>query len=244
VRIDALALRLRPRSPLESADLGVRLCQEAARSVFRCHLAVGVPVMMLALASYEIAVWLPSVVIWWAKPWLDRTILFVLSRAAFGEDTTIAQVWRAQREVWWRQFVFTWTIRRLSLWRSLTQPIYQLEGMSITSGGGRVVQIRQRNMGTAMMVTSAFSLAEAGVWLSFVSLVFWFAPAGQAPDVLRLLSGEETGLVAITLPIALAAAVLFVEPFYVGAGFAMYLNRRAELEAWDIEQEFRRAFAR
>jgi hypothetical protein len=24
----------------------------------------------------------------------------------------------------------------------------------------------------------------------------------------------------------------------------MYLNRRAELEAWDIEQEFRRAFGR
>ena len=38
-------------------------------------------------------------------------------------------------------------------------------------------------------------------------------------------------------------AVLFLEPFYVGAGFGMYLNRRAELEAWDIEQEFRRAFA-
>ena len=39
-------------------------------------------------------------------------------------------------------------------------------------------------------------------------------------------------------------AVLFLEPFYVGAGFAIYLNRRAELEAWDIEQEFRRAFSR
>ena len=35
-----------------------------------------------------------------------------------------------------------------------------------------------------------------------------------------------------------------MEPFYVAAGFAMYLNRRVELEAWDIEQEFRRAFAR
>jgi hypothetical protein len=28
----------------------------------------------------------------------------------------------------------------------------------------------------------------------------------------------------------------------VAAGFAMYLNRRAQLEAWDIEQELRRAF--
>ena len=42
--------------------------------------------------------------------------------------------------------------------------------------------------------------------------------------------------------IAYVVVVLFLEPFYVAAGFAMYLNRRAELEAWDIEQEFRRAF--
>ncbi len=40
-----------------------------------------------------------------------------------------------------------------------------------------------------------------------------------------------------------AAAVLFVEPFYVAAGFAMYLNRRVELEAWDVEQDLRHAFA-
>ncbi len=41
----------------------------------------------------------------------------------------------------------------------------------------------------------------------------------------------------------LCVVVAFLEPFYVAAGFAMYLNRRAELEAWDVEQELRRAFA-
>ena len=41
---------------------------------------------------------------------------------------------------------------------------------------------------------------------------------------------------------AYAIVVGVLEPFYVGAGFAMYLNRRVELEAWDIEQEFRRGF--
>jgi thiosulfate reductase cytochrome b subunit len=39
-----------------------------------------------------------------------------------------------------------------------------------------------------------------------------------------------------------AGVVLMLEPFYVASGFAMYLNRRVELEAWDVEQEFRRAF--
>ena len=45
------------------------------------------------------------------------------------------------------------------------------------------------------------------------------------------------------IAVSYAIVVLFLEPFYVASGFAMYLNRRAELEAWDIEQEFRRAFA-
>ena len=38
-------------------------------------------------------------------------------------------------------------------------------------------------------------------------------------------------------------AVAFLEPFYVASGFGMYLNRRVELEAWDIEQDLRHAFA-
>jgi hypothetical protein len=243
MQIDALAVRLRPRSPMEAADLGVRLCQEVAHSVYPSYLVVGLPMMALALASYEIAQWLPTLVIWWAKPWLDRTILFVLSRAAFGQGTTIGELWRAQRQVWWSQFLFTWTIRRLSLWRSLTQPIYQLEGLSIIKASARVRQIRQRHMGAALMVGSAFGLAETGVMLSLVSLAFWFAPTGLAPDVPVLLTGQATGFVALIVPISYAAAALFLEPFYVAAGFAMYLNRRAELEAWDIEQELRRAFA-
>jgi hypothetical protein len=37
-----------------------------------------------------------------------------------------------------------------------------------------------------------------------------------------------------------AAVLLFLEPFYVAAGFALYLNRRTLLEGWDIEVALRR----
>ena len=113
MRVDAFAIRLRPRANFEAADLGVRLCQSAARSVFPCYLAVLVPVTALALASFEIAAWLPILVLWWAKPWLDRTILFALSRAAFGQPTRPGDVWREQRQVWWSQLFLTLTWRRL-----------------------------------------------------------------------------------------------------------------------------------
>jgi len=242
VQVEAFAVRLRPRTPLEAADLGVRLCQSTARPVYCCYWLVALPVVALALASFELAPWLPSLVIWWAKPWFDRTILFVLSRAAFGQQTATADVWRAWRQIWLSQFLLTWTVQRLSLWRLITQPVYQLEGLSMWTRGGRIRQIRSRNVGTALMTTNAFSLSELALTTAVFSLVFWLAPPGRTDSLVEILSGHVSGFLALSLPIAYAMAVLFLEPFYVGAGFALYLNRRAELEAWDIEQEFRRAF--
>ena len=242
MQLEALAVRLRPRTPFEAADLGVRLCQETATSVYLCYGIVAAPLIILALASYSLGVWLPSLLIWWAKPWLDRTILFVLSRAAFGVPTTPLDLWRAQRQVWWRQFLFTWTIRRLSPWRSLTEPVYELEGFSIFKSSPRIRQIRGRSLAAAAMMTSVFSLCEVALGLALFSLVFWLAPIGRTPGLDEIVAGDVPVVLRLSLPLAYAATVVFLEPFYVAAGFGMYLNRRAELEGWDIEQEFRRAF--
>jgi hypothetical protein len=243
VQIDALAVRLRPRTAMEAADLGIRLCQQAARSVYPCYAVVALPLIALALASFELASWLPGLLIWCAKPWLDRTILFVLSRAAFGQPTSPADVLREHRQVWWKHFLFTWTFQRLSIWRLFTQPVYQLEGLSIWKAGARVRQIRNRTMGPLLMVTHVFWIVESALFIALVSLLFWLAPSGRTPEFMQLFSNDPPTLFLIAFPIAYALTVLFLEPFYVAAGFAMYLNRRAELEAWDIEQEFRRAFA-
>jgi hypothetical protein len=240
MRIDTIAIRLRPRSPLEAADLGVRLCQHAARDVYKCYFAVGIPLCVLALATWEWVSWLPWLVIFCAKPWLDRTILFVLSRAAFGQRTTLGDLWSAQRQVWWRGLLFSWTIRRLSPWRSFTEPVYQLEGFSAWSGGSRIRQLRKRMMGAASMMFSAFAMAESALNFSVVSLIFWLSPYEVGPTPFEAFN---TVMTSLAIPIAYAATVLFLEPFFVAAGFGMYLHRRAELEAWDIEQEFRRAFA-
>jgi hypothetical protein len=230
---------------MEAADLGARLCQSATFSVYSCFAVVAIPTIVLALASMEIAAWLPGLVLWWAKPWLDRTILFALSRAAFGQRTTPGDLWRAQREVWWSQLWLTVSLRRLSPWRSFTQPVYQLEGLTFGEARARIRQLRQRNIGSALMVTQVYMAAESALAFALMSLVFWFAPTGTtSPELTELLSGEIPGFLAVISPLSYALAILFIEPFYVSAGFAMYLNRRAQLEAWDIEQEFRRAFGR
>jgi len=242
MHVDALAVRLRPRTSTEAVDLGIRLCQSARPSVYRCYFAVAIPVMVLALASTEVAGWLGSILIWWLKPWLDRPILFVLSRAAFGQETTLGDLWRAQWTVCWKPLLFSITVRRFSLWRPLTEPVYLLEGGSALGSGSRIRQIRNRVAGSALMMTQAFVAAEMAVSIAFFSLIFWLAPSGQTPDLGAFMRGEIEGVLGVANVIAYMMAVLFVEPFYVAAGFGMYLNRRAELEAWDIEQEFRRVF--
>jgi hypothetical protein len=244
MQLEALALRMRPRTQLEAADLGVRLCQSSARSVYACYAVAYVPVALLALASFEIAAWLPALILFWSKPWLDRTILFVLSRAAFGQGTTVRQLLDARREVWGRQLFLTWTWRRLSPWRSFTQPVYQLEGLPLGKIGRRIRQVRRRRAGSALLMMIAFLTAQMCLMLTVLSLVLWFAPGERATGTLaELLFDPESAVFEAGVAISYAIVTGFLEPFFVAAGFAMYLNRRAELEAWDVEQELRRAFA-
>lgn len=244
MQIEAFAIRLRVGSGMEAADLGVRLCQSAARSVWPCYAVVALPIFLIALLCIDVASWLPTLVLWWAKPWLDRSILFVLSRSAFGQSTSVRDLWRAQREVWWRQLLSTLTHRRLSPWRSFTQPAYQLEGKaSLRARRKRVLQLRSGNTGTATLLTSAFGFAELALMLALLSLLVWFTPQDQGFQLENLVDGSlrSTGFDYLAT-VVYALVIFFLEPFYVAAGFGMYLNRRVQLEAWDIEQEFRRAF--
>lgn len=242
MQVDSLALQMRPRTPHEAADLGLRLCQANAAEVFRCYLVVAVPMAAVALALFEFSPWYPVLLMWCAKPWLDRTVLFVLARAAFGQRTTLGDLWREQGAVWWRQFILTWTWRRLSLWRSFTQPVYQLEGHAFFALRKRIVQLRNRYSGPAFVMTQAYLLAQIGLTVSIMSLTFWFASPDQDFEFGSFFDRQGQGLATFVASAGYVASALFLEPFYVAAGFGMYLNRRAELEAWDIEQEFRRAF--
>ena len=242
MQIEAISLVLRPRSLWEGCDLGVRLLQSWPRSVYGVYLGVALPVFALFLMTAPIAGWLPPLLLWLSKPWLDRSILFVLSRALFGRRTVLADVWLHRREVWLEGLTTTLTLQRLSASRSFKQPILQLEGLSGKELRDRVRRLTGRQRGVARMMTVAFANAELALLLSVLSLQVWLAPHGLDTSQ-NWLGGLFAPVPQMTTTLAYMAAVAFLEPFYVAAGFGMYVNRRVDLEAWDIEQEFRRAFA-
>ena len=144
--------------------------------------------------------------------------------------------------MWWGQIIRTWTTQRLSPWRAFTQPVIQLEGLSGSELRKRAAVIRTGKRGAAVLMTTAFAVAEWALIVALLSLPDWFAPQRHQPDLLAVVFGEQYISAFFAMTCAYAVMVAFLEPFYVAAGFAMYLNRRVELEAWDIEQEFRRAF--
>lgn len=242
VQVDGLAIALRPRPMAEAADLGATLVRHHARSVWSTFLPVYVVVVLLALCTVEIAEWLPALVIFCLKPWLDRSLLFILSRAVFGQSTRWADLWRERRAVWGGQLLRTLFWRRLSPWRSFTQAVEQLEGQRGSARRKRRMQLLRGRRGAAMGMQLIFGNVEMALEFGVLSLLLWFAPEGSFSDVMGWLMHSETTFNSLLATGVSAVVIGVVEPFFVAAGFAMYLNRRVELEAWDIEQEFRHGF--
>jgi hypothetical protein len=243
MKVDAIRLDLRPRGMFEAADLGVRLVSAHLRSVWTSCAPVYAFVLLVAVTMLPFGVGWSVLSVIWLKPWLDRSILFVLARAVFGEETRFADVWAARRAVAWQGLLGALTIRRLSPWRYYVQPVLQLEGQRGKARRERVARILGPHRGAALAMQTAFATIETSLLLGFFALLPWLTPADDQTPWLALLFEGGSWLNSVG-PTCYVIAVAILEPFFVGAGFAMYLNRRVELEAWDIEQEFRLAFAR
>ena len=121
------------------------------------------------------------------------------------------------------------------------QPVLQLEGQRGKARRERVARILGPHRGAALAMQTAFAAIESALVLGLLALLPWLMPADDQTPWLALLFEGGSWVTSVGLA-CFAIAVAIVEPFFVGAGFAMYLNRRVELEAWDIEQEYRHAF--
>jgi hypothetical protein len=99
------------------------------------------------------------------------------------------------------------------------------------------------------MVTWVFYKLEIVVFLGLWSLTAGLAPETNLPNIMDLIDGadfpQEMPLgYAWYMNIVYLFAITAIEPFFVGAGFGLYLNSRTLLEGWDVELTFRRLAAR
>ncbi|HSO05868.1 MAG TPA: hypothetical protein VLW45_01400 [Pelomicrobium sp.] len=244
MEIDRLSVAVRPRRDWEAMDLGFRLARACAGPLFVSFLAVLVPVtLLIALAMFSAPEYAP-LVLWWLKPLLDRAPLHVLSRAVFGEVPTVRETLRALPKAAWNGLIASLTWRRIHSRRSFVLPVWQLEGQRGSSWRARVGILSRRAGGGATWLTIACLHLELALNIGFYGLLWLLLPQSIELDLRGVFTGAQPQWFEFVELAFYAAAVAIIEPFYVAAGFALYLNRRTLLEGWDLEIAFRRMAAR
>jgi hypothetical protein len=245
MRIEDLNVALRPRTAWEAVELGTALVRRHAAAVWTPWLLVSLPMLVLvnALCWAIDAVWLAGLVMWWLKPAFDRIPLYVLSRAVFGHVPRAREAVRAQWSFGRRWLLPYLTWRRLSPVRATYLPIDLLEG-----GVGEEARARRRALGSpvygvAALVQLVILHFEWALVIAALFAVMLFAPSDllqeTAARMWNVLESQENW-VQCAMNALMWLAISVLEPFYVGAGFGLYLNRRTEIEAWDIEMVLRR----
>ena len=170
-------------------------------------------------------------------------MLFWMSRALFADRIGIRATLRRAARVIPPQLIANLTWRRFNPNRSFNMPVTVLEGLK-----GKARKKRLAVLGRGQ---------QASTWLTVVGmhfevileLAFVFLIIIMLPQELRWLDLDNflfnPGRLEQWLQhLGDIIAMSLIAPFYVAAGFALYLTRRTELEAWDIEIDFRRLMGR
>lgn len=251
MRLDQMTVALRVRSPWQAMDLGLRMVRANARAIWLPYfLFVGSVFVVCNVFAYLIdQLWLGWFLIWWLKPVFDRIPLHVLSHVTFGNYPTFRDTLRAPFQ-WRFGLWFSWlTYRRFSFWRSMSMPIDILEGLSAE----RLSMRRSVLIGavSSQMIGLSFIciLFENVLMISAIVLFYMFIPIEYLNHLFEnfyttYFNYDPPVWIDLVLNTLYFLAVAAISPFYVGAGFAAYLNRRTQLEAWDIEIAFKRIATR
>lgn len=243
MRLDAVAAELRPRNPWEATDLGAVMIRRWPGQVYRAWFALALPLFLVLHLLCWGNWWLVPWLLWWFKPLLDRPPLYVLGHALFGDVPDRRRFWRELPGLLRRQALAALTLRRFDPARSFHMPVAQLEGLAGKARRRRLRDLGQPGRGPAVWLTVICAHLEIGLDLALIALAWMLIPDFVALEWYELLDDSEPWGQLWLNGVGFCGMSL-VEPFYVAAGFALYLNRRTWLEAWDLELGFRRLAAR
>jgi hypothetical protein len=241
VELERVGVALRPRQPWEAVDLGFVMTRQWAAAIYAAFLAVFVPVAVALHLVFEERLWLAALLTWWLKPLFDRIALHVVSRAVFGEVPNVRTTLAAARDLLSPGLLASLTVHRFNLARSLVLPVWQLEKSRGRAARERRGILGRRMRGHAVGLTFVCINFEIVVMFSLAALGALLVPAaGEAGIDLLAWWRDGTPGWSIADSVGYLTAIAVIEPLYVAAGFALYLNRRAILEGWDLELALRR----
>lgn len=236
--------QLQPRSAWQSLDQGLLMVRPCWNALLKLWI---LPFGLL----FALCWWLAPkahleyfwIVLWWLKPVYDRILLWIFSRHMQAQTATFTALRSDLRSIFrhgfWASILLPLPMAgaRFDLSRSFHLPIIQLEGISPKRQDQRFRQLGLGKRRFARLLTIGWMHAEALLMISLLALVAMLIPEQiQYRSLFEWQQFIENA--AVQFP-AYFMALLLLEPFYVAAGFSLYLHRRVELEAWDLELQFR-----
>jgi len=236
--LDQLQINPRVRSAWEAIDLGFVMTRAWWKPLFLVWFipaaAIYIPLCVLNIQS----AWIAVTVVWWVKPLLDRGPLYIASRKLIGEPITLKSVLKALPRLYLKDLVQSLTIRRLSPTRSFDLPITVLEGLQGSKRLSRLGSLHYRYGSAAGWLTIVGYHVELIILLGLLAFI-WIMLPGAAEQLFSAFNSSSDFQLQLLYNTMIFCAMVLVGPFYALAGFALYISRRIELEAWDIEIQFR-----
>lgn len=242
MQLAEIAIVLRPRRPRETLDLGVAMFRRWWRPIMLAWLFTGLPVALLVSFVAQ-SFWWTALVLLLLEPAFERVTLFVISRAIFGSVPDPGSCVRALPKVWGSSLFTTYLGHRISTVRTVIAPVSQLEGLRGSARRQREALLARRLGGAPLAMSLALRLIQLALVLAAVALLTLFVPAEHMPDpdeLLELRAAGELGWLPWFVLASWIVAHGFTTALGAVCGFALYIQRRTDLEGWDVEVAFRR----
>lgn len=236
MRLDQLTTTLRPRHAYEAADLGAQLVQHNLKTIYTLWLIVLIPIIIVALSVDAALDWhLGAVIVWWFKPLLDYVVLWALSQLIFGQKPKVSELSHALPLFIKKGLIRSLSLRRFNSRRAYQLPVWLLEDVAPQQRQQRLNVLNKNINNRPLWLQRVFWWSEQLIFFGLIALIALFDTDTTNSYSWRSFLTATSDSQQVLSTLLYASAMSLLEPFYVAAGFAMYLNRRSELEGWDLE---------
>ena len=240
--LERLSVAVRPRAGWEAIDLGFTMAREWWRQLWSVWLCFYVPAAVLLHVVFWDRMWVAMLLLWWLHPFFERAVMHVVGQAVFDVPPSLLQTLRATPQ-WRKPGLFTaLSFYRLDPARSLMLPVWQLEQQRGRAARQRRKLLGKRLRGYGVWLTLLCNMFVYLLYRSVLIIPLLLKPAGADAefDWNALFAQGRLDVWGWQNSLCLVIAFSIMQPFYVCGGFALYLNRRAALEGWDIEIALRK----
>ena len=245
MQLDQITANIRLRSSWEAVDLGFSMVQHWWRSIYPPLILFNLLIILFAFLLVPTEYYLYVMLFfWWIKPYSHRLILHILSQKLFNNDLNTWQALKDIPSVFRGNTLGAITYRRFSFSRGFNLPIWQLEALKGKARAKRQKILLSAVHSEAIWLTIGLFFIEIILTFSLLSLFLLFVPESHFDSFTRHFFNPELGSLETWVTLFISSlyivVTLIIEPFYIAANFALYINRRTQLEAWDIELSFRK----